>query len=86
MPEIYRFCGIIIRMYSDEHAPPHFHAFYGDEQGVFSIANGKLMTGKFPKKQERLVSAWAAIYKKDLLANWNSLTSGKGFKKINPIN
>jgi hypothetical protein len=73
-------------MYADEHAPPHFHAFYCEEQGVFSIASGKLMKGKFPKKQERLITAWAAIYKKELLANWDSLTSGKGFKKINPLN
>jgi hypothetical protein len=44
-----------------------------------------LLEGKLPKKQERLVTAWAAIYKKELLANWESLTSGKGFKKIDPL-
>ncbi|MCL0061309.1 DUF4160 domain-containing protein [Thermodesulfovibrionales bacterium] len=26
MPEISRFFGIIIRMFYDEHNPPHFHA------------------------------------------------------------
>jgi hypothetical protein len=73
-------------MYAKEHAPPHFHAFYGDHEAVFSILNGKLMEGKLPKKQERLVTAWAAIYKKELLANWGSLTSGKGLNKIDPLN
>jgi hypothetical protein len=73
-------------MYGEEHAPPHFHAFYGDEEGVFSIASGKLLKGRLPKKQEKLVIAWAAIYKKELLENWNSLTTGKGFKKIDPLN
>ena len=29
MPEVRRFFGIIIRMYFDEHVPPHFHAIYG---------------------------------------------------------
>ena len=86
MPEICRFFHIIIRMYAKEHAPPHFHAFYGDHEAVFSILNGKLMGGKLPKKQERLVTAWAAIYKKELFANWESLTSGKGFNKIDPLN
>jgi hypothetical protein len=29
MPIISRFFGIIIRMFFNEHAPPHFHAEYG---------------------------------------------------------
>jgi hypothetical protein len=32
-----------------------------------------------------LVTAWANIYKKELLDNWKSLTAGKGFKKIDPL-
>jgi hypothetical protein len=30
MPEISRFLGIVIAMYYRDHAPPHFHAIYGD--------------------------------------------------------
>jgi hypothetical protein len=30
VPEISRFLGIVIRMYYREHAPPHFHARYGE--------------------------------------------------------
>jgi len=30
MPEISRFFGIIIRMYFNDHVPPHFHAHYGE--------------------------------------------------------
>ena len=37
MPELSRFYGIIIRMYFDDHAPPHFHAEYGGEQAVVGI-------------------------------------------------
>lgn len=32
MPEISRFYGIIIRMYYEDHNPPHFHAVYGDDE------------------------------------------------------
>ncbi|HQO35136.1 MAG TPA: DUF4160 domain-containing protein, partial [bacterium] len=28
MPEIARFFGIVVRMYYDEHNPPHLHAEY----------------------------------------------------------
>ena len=37
MPELSRFYGIIIRMYFDDHAPPHFHAAYGGEEAVVGI-------------------------------------------------
>jgi hypothetical protein len=30
MPQISQFFGIIIRMFYDEHNPPHFHAQYGE--------------------------------------------------------
>ena len=30
MPEISRFLGIVIAMFYNDHAPPHFHAMYGE--------------------------------------------------------
>ena len=36
MPEISRFFGIVIAMYYDDHAPPHFHAIYGSEKAEIS--------------------------------------------------
>ena len=57
MPEISRFWGIIIRMYADEHAPPHFHAYYQGDSALFSIATGLIIEGDFPKKQSAFVTA-----------------------------
>ncbi|SHL70938.1 protein of unknown function [Nitrosospira sp. Nsp11] len=37
MPIISTFYGIIIRMYWDDHAPPHFHARYAAQQIVIDI-------------------------------------------------
>ncbi len=37
MPEISRFFGIIIRMYFDDHVPPHFHAIYGEHEGQVAV-------------------------------------------------
>ena len=34
MPEISRFFGIVIKMYFDQHPPPHFHAEYGEFKAV----------------------------------------------------
>ena len=44
MPEISRIFGIIIRMYYDEHNPPHFHAEYQGNKAVFDF-NGNMTKG-----------------------------------------
>ena len=38
MPEICRFHVIVIRMYFDDHVPPHFHALYGDDEALVGTA------------------------------------------------
>ena len=37
MPEISRFYGIVIKMFFDDHAPPHFHAQYGSDEVIINI-------------------------------------------------
>ena len=37
MPTLSMFYGIIIQMFFDDHAPPHFHARYGDAAALFDI-------------------------------------------------
>ena len=46
MPTISYFFGIAIRIYFNEHPPPHFHALYGDDVGQVEIATGKLINGR----------------------------------------
>lgn len=45
MPEICRFYGIIIRMYYDDHNPPHFHAQYGSDQATVAISTLAVIAG-----------------------------------------
>lgn len=69
MPTVSMFYGILIRMYYDDHHPPHFHAFYNQYEATFTF-DGKILNGKFPKKELKLVTAWSIIHKKELEANW----------------
>lgn len=39
MPEISRFFGIVIKIFFDDHNPPHFHAEYGGEFALIDIRN-----------------------------------------------
>gem|GEM_PF-245981 len=61
MPVVSKFYGIIIKMYFSqrEHQPPHFHAIYGEFNGVFEIASLKMLEGDLPRRAERLVREWA---------------------------
>jgi hypothetical protein len=37
MPRICAFFGIVIRMFYNDHSPPHFHAEYGEHEAVYEI-------------------------------------------------
>jgi hypothetical protein len=46
MPEISRFFGIIIAMFYNDHAPPHFHVRYGGQAATIEIETLRLLDGK----------------------------------------
>jgi hypothetical protein len=85
MPEISRFLGIVIKMYFDDHAPPHFHAYYQNFKATFSIRTGQMIEGKFPPKQSAFVTAWTLMHEKELMDNWKALVAGKQAKKVDPL-
>jgi hypothetical protein len=85
MPEICRFLGIIIVMYYKEHQPPHFHAKYGDQVGVFSIPDLKLIEGLLPKRVISLVLEWAFEHRDELLDDWELAMTKKPLRKIPPL-
>ena len=65
MPEVSRFFGIIIRMYIEaggQHHMPHFHAYYQDHVGIYDIGKIERLAGSLPRRQERLVLAWAELH------------------------
>lgn len=55
MPTISTFYGIIIRMFFDEHAPPHFEAQYGEYKAFINIRSLELMEGQLPRRALGLV-------------------------------
>ena len=55
------FFGIVIQMFSDDHNPPHFHARYQGYRASFDL-DGNLREGAMPRKQQRLIAAWAEIH------------------------
>lgn len=85
MPTISMFYGIIIRMYYDDHNPPHFHAFYGDCKAIFNF-DGEIMEGTMPSSKKKLIIAWTLIHKDELNANWQLAKNSEILYNINPLN
>ena len=87
MPTISMFCGIIIRMYfaPGEHNPPHFHAYYNEHKASVDIRMCEITEGNLPKRQQKLVLAWAELHQEELMADWNLVMEGENPFKIQPL-
>ena len=85
MPEISRFYGILIKMYFNEHNPPHFHAEYQGYKVTITINKG-IVEGIMPKRALKLIFEWLEIHQEKLIENWNSIKATGDFNKIEPLN
>jgi hypothetical protein len=48
-----------------QHHIPHFHAYYQEEVGIFSIDPVEIIAGSLPRRQKRLVEAWAELHQNE---------------------
>jgi hypothetical protein len=71
-------------MFHKDHAPPHFHAIYGEYEITVEIESG-IINGRFPKRALRLVIEWLELHKDELLENWQLAEEKKPLKKIAPL-
>ena len=85
MPEISRFLGIVIAIYYNDHAPPHFHARYGDYEIRVSIDDGQIMFGIFPKRAEQMVLEWLDLHRVEIMEDWTLAEHRKPLQKIEPL-
>lgn len=85
MPEISRFLGIIIRMFYNEHNPPHFHAYYNEHQAEIDINTLQIIAGELPKRIRNLVIEWAIDHRDELMEDWDLMRNDEEPKKIDPL-
>ena len=85
MPEISRFYGIVIRMYYNDHAPPHFHACYGSEEMLVSIETLDMLAGSLPSRAKKLVMEWAQLHHSELPLRWQQARNMEQITKIAPL-
>jgi hypothetical protein len=85
MPTICEFFGILIRMYYDDHNPPHFHAYYGDHEAIIAIDTLEVIEGSLPKRAKALTVEWALEHRGELLEDWRLAERHFPLNKIEPL-
>jgi Domain of unknown function (DUF4160) len=85
MPTISTFYGILIRMFFNDHAPPHFHARYGEFEATIDIDTQGVIQGELPRRALHLVQEWAMIHKEELLEDWRLCRQNTSPEKIEPL-
>ncbi len=85
MPELCRFYGIVIRMYYDEHPPPHFHVSYQETLATVRIDTLRVVRGYLPRRALALVTEWALAHREELRQNWSRVQLGLPLLPIAPL-
>ena len=85
MPIISNFFGIIIRMFFNEHAPPHFHVEYAEYKASVNIQTLEVIDGKLSRRALELVLDWAELHQRELLEDWELCRQHLEPKEIEPL-
>ena len=85
MPTISMFFGILIRMFFNEHAPPHFHAEYAECKAVIDIRTFEVIEGKLPRRALELVLDWAELHQAELMEDWELCRKHVEPRPIEPL-
>jgi hypothetical protein len=85
VPTISEFFRIVIRMYFSDHPPPHFHAYYGEAEAVYTIQTLEILDGGLLRRAHTLVLEWASASRVALMANWNQPRQSQSLSPISPL-
>jgi len=85
MPELSRFYGIVIKMYYNDHNPPHFHAKYGRDKMVVDVNTLAVIGGRLPPRATGLVIEWATQHQAELREAWEKARSMAPLGRIDPL-
>ena len=71
MGKLYQFGSVIVRVYANDHLPPHFHVLTPDAEALVEIATLRILAGSLPGKVEREALTWATENRASIAAEWN---------------
>lgn len=86
MPSISAFFGIVIRMFYNDHLPPHFRAEYGEYEALYAIETLETIGGELPRRAHALALEWTVLHRAELIANWDRARGGVPLRDVQPLN
>ncbi len=85
MPTLSVFYGILIQMFWSDHAPPHFHALYAEDEALIDIRTLDVLEGQLPRRALALVLEWAQEHRAELMEDWDLCKNRQAPRKIAPL-
>lgn len=73
MPTLHRIGSVTLRMYADDHRPPHFHVVGRDFQALVRISDLAVIAGQARPAQIAEALAWARAHREQLALTWAEL-------------
>ena len=85
MPEVSRFYGIVVKIFYDDHRPPHLHAEYGEHELLVNINTLAILGGSLPARALGMVTEWASLHQQELRVAWERASRLQPPGKIEPL-
>jgi hypothetical protein len=85
VPRVSEFYGIVIAMFFNDHAPPHFHAAHAGRQAMIDLTTLEVLEGELAPNAVKLVRKWAQLHRGELRRNWDRAREGLPLDRIAPL-
>ncbi|CAO3411716.1 DUF4160 domain-containing protein [Azospirillum largimobile] len=72
MGKLATFGKVVIRIYGNDHLPPHFHVKGPEFDALVSIETFEVIAGDLPAAARKEAMGWAAANRSLLISEWNS--------------
>jgi hypothetical protein len=82
LPTIAYFLGIAVRMFFNDHEPPHFHVRYQGFRARVLIADGEVIEGRLPPTVARVVRERTELRRGQLMRNWRAARTDGRLERI----
>lgn len=85
MPVVSTFFGIIVRMYYNDHNPPHIHVEFENRKAVVDFQGNVLKGALESRTALKLVREWVDFHAGELVDDWKAARDGREIKRIEPL-
>lgn len=75
MAKLHQIRNVVLRVWANDHLPPHFHAIGPDFEALVEIAGLTVLRGQLPAALRREVLGWAEANRATIAAEWNRVNA-----------